>query len=332
MSKVDGMVEHGFEAIRDAFAEAEVKTEGGAQLCIYRQGKRVVDLWPGSDRVNDGPYTADTISIVMSCGKGVTATCAHLLVERGLLDLDAPVAHYWPEFAANGKANIPVSYLLSHRAGLPSFPPESGIALNEMLDWNRCVTALASMKPLWTPGTAFMYHQFTYGYLVGEVIRRITGKTVGRFFAEEVAGPLNLNLWIGLPENEEHRVAPVFSSAPLDPVSAAMGQFLNRRETHAAEIPSLNGIGNAHSLAKMYAAIIGELDGARLLNRNTVERARTPQTDGLPEIEPGPYPLRCALGYELSRTGSPLLGTRSSGPSGAGEVMGFVHTDRGIPG
>jgi CubicO group peptidase (beta-lactamase class C family) len=148
----------------------------------------------------------------MSCGKGVTATCAHLLVERGLLDLDAPVAHYWPEFAANGKANIPVSYLLSHRAGLPSFPPESGIALNKELDWNHCVTALAEMKPLWTPGTAFRYHQFTYGYLVGEVIRRITGKTVGRFFAEEVAGPLNLDLWIGLPQHEEHRVAPVFGS------------------------------------------------------------------------------------------------------------------------
>src|SRR6266566_1257343 len=204
MSKVDGMVEDGFETIRKAFAEAQVQDEGGAQLCIYRHGKRVVDLWTGRDKVNDRPYTADTISIVMSCGKGVTATCAH----------------YSPQFAANGKANIPVSYLLSHRAGLPSFPPESGIAGNELLDWNRCVTALASMKPLWTPGTAFMYHQFIYCYLVGEVIRRVSGKTVGRFFAEEVAGPLNLDLWIGLPEHEEHLVAPVFSSAPLDPVSA----------------------------------------------------------------------------------------------------------------
>ncbi len=330
MSKVDGIVEDGFETILEAFAEAQLQDEGGAQLCIYRHGKRVVDLWTGRDKVNDRPYTADTISIIMSCGKGVTATCAHLLVERGLLDPDAPVAHYWPQFAANGKANIPVSYLLSHRAGLPSFPPESGIALNEELDWNRCVTALASMKPLWTPGTAFMYHQFTYGYLVGEVIRRISGKTVGRFFAEEVAGPLNLDLWIGLPEHEEHRVAPVFSSAPLDPVSAAMGQFLNRRETHVAEIPSLNGIGNARSLAKMYAAIIGEMDGVRLLSRDTVERARKPQTDGLPEIEPGPYPLRFALGYELSRTGSPMLGTGSFGHAGAGGRLGFVHPESGI--
>jgi CubicO group peptidase (beta-lactamase class C family) len=256
-----------------------------------------VHLWTGRDKVNDRPYTADTISIVMSCGKGVTATCAHLLVERGLLDPDAPVAHYWPQFADNGKANLPVSYLLSHRAGLPSFPPESGIALNEMRDWNRCVTALAEMKPLWTPGTAFRYHQFTYGYLVGEVIRRISGKTVGRFFAEEVAGPLNLDLWIGLPEHEEYRVAPVFSSAPLDPVSAA---------------------------------IIGEVDGVRLLSRDTVERARKPQTDGLPEIEPGPYPLRFALGYELSRTGSPLLGTGSFGHAGAGGRLGFVHPESGI--
>src|SRR5437667_12733653 len=122
--------------------------------------------------------------------------------------------------------------------------------MNEMFDWLRCVTALAEMKPLWTPGTAFRYHLFTYGYLVGEVIRRISGKTVGRFFAEEVAGPLNLDLWIGLPEQEEHRVAPIFSSAPLDTVSAAMGQLLNRRETHGTEIPSLNGSGNARPMAK----------------------------------------------------------------------------------
>src|SRR2546426_349770 len=155
MREVDGTVEDDFAAIRDAFAEAQLQDEGGAQLCVYRHGKRVVDLWTGHDKVNDRPYTADTISILMSCSKGVTATCAHMLVERGLLDPDAPVARYWPQFAANGKANIPVSYLLSHRAGLPSFPPESGIALNELLDWNRCVTALAEMKPLWTPGTAF---------------------------------------------------------------------------------------------------------------------------------------------------------------------------------
>jgi len=271
--------------------------------------------------------------IIMSCGKGVTATCAHLLVERGLLDLDTPVAHYWPQFAANGKATIPVSYLLSHRAGLPSFPPESGITGNELLDWNRCVTVLAEMKPLWTPGTAFMYHSLTYGYLVGEVIRRITGKTVGQFLAAEVAGPLNLDLWIGLPEQEEYRVAPVFSSAPYDPVSATMGQLLNAREVHVAEIPSRNGIGNARSLAKMYAAIIGEVDGVRLLSRDTVERACKPQTDGLREVEPASasYPLRFGLGYELSRTGVPMLGTGSFGHSGAGGRLGFVHPEAASP-
>ncbi len=172
-----------------------------------------------------------------------------------------------------------------------------------------------------------MYHSLTFGYLVGEVIRRITGKTVGRFFAEEVAGPLNLDLWIGLPEQEEPRVAPVFSSAPYDPVSATMGQLLNAREVHVAEIPSSNGIGNARSLAKMYAAIIGEVDGVRLLSRDTVERACKPQTDGLPEVEPASasYPLRFALGYELSRTGVPMLGDGSFGHSGAGGRLGFVH-------
>ncbi len=147
MRKVDGIVEDGFETIRDAFAEAQLQDEGGAQLCVYRHGKRVVDLWTGRDKVNDRPYTADTISILMSCGKGVTATCAHMLVERGLLDLDAPVARYWPEFAANGKANIPVSYLLSHQAGLPRFPAESGIAVTELLDCSR--TAAGGMISCW---------------------------------------------------------------------------------------------------------------------------------------------------------------------------------------
>src|SRR5260370_41350980 len=155
MSKVDGMVEDGFETIRYVFAEVQVQDEGGAKLCMYRHGKRVVDLWTGRDKVNDRPYTTDTISIIMSCGKGVTATCAHLLVERGLLDLDAPVAHYWPEFAGNGKANMPVSYLLSHRAGLPSFLPVSGIALKEMLDCNRWVSARTSMKPVRTSSSEF---------------------------------------------------------------------------------------------------------------------------------------------------------------------------------
>ena len=150
----------------------------------------------------------------MSCSKGAVATAAHMLSERGLLDFDAPVTKYWPEFGQAGKKNVPVSYLLSHRVGLSGFEPDSGVGPRELLDWDRCTSALAAMEPLWEPGSAYMYHAVTYGYLVGEVIRRVSGKMPGKFVADEIAGPLDLELWIGLPQSQEHRVAQHFSDRP----------------------------------------------------------------------------------------------------------------------
>jgi CubicO group peptidase (beta-lactamase class C family) len=298
----------------------------------------------------------------MSCTKGMTATVAHVLVERGLLDVNAPVSQYWPEFSAQGKHEIPVSYLLSHKAGLAAFPPESGIGPMELLDWARSTQALADMEPLWSPGTAFAYHSLTFGHLVGEVIRRASGRTVGRYFAEEIAQPLHLDLWLGLPENEEEHVSRIFTtlqeasseqqlamlrSAGIDTeeriVKVMVGggfdgesinRFLNSRPGHAGEIPSGNGIGNARSLAKMYAATIGEVDGVRLLQSASVDRARIPQTDTL--TSPAPFdklpmqhPLRFALGYELERSGVPMLGDTSFGHSGAGGRLGFAHPASG---
>jgi CubicO group peptidase (beta-lactamase class C family) len=256
-----------------------------------------------------------------------------------------------------------VSYLLSHRAGLTSFEPESGIGPRDLLDWDKCTAALAAMTPLWAPGTAYMYHAVTYGYLVGEVIRRVSGKMPGRFFADEVAGPLGLQMWIGLPASEEGRVAPHFSDRQAltveqwKPLLAGFGidvdsriartmmhmlvstdeaiQMINRREGHAAEIPAANMIGDAASLARMYAATIGDVDGVRLLARATMERARTPQTDGLKS--PGDFaklpngdPQRLALGYELSRRAEPMLGAGSFGHAGAGGRMGFAHPESGV--
>ena len=168
--------------MREAFAQAQKADTGGAQLCIYRDGRKVVDLWTGHDRINNRPYTDQTLAIMMSCSKGAVATAAHMLSERGLLDLDAPVTKYWPEFGHAGKADVPVSYLLSHRVGLSGFEPGSGIGPRELLDWKKSTSALAAMAPLWPPGTAYMYHAVTYGYLVGEVIRRVSGKTPGKTF------------------------------------------------------------------------------------------------------------------------------------------------------
>ena len=363
MAEVGGTVEKGFEGVKTAFAEAQQADEGGAQLCVYRRGKKVVDLWTGRDPVHDRPYTDKTLGVTMSCSKGAVATCAHMLVERGQLDLDAPVTTYWPEFGQAGKQSVPVHLLLSHRAGLSGFEPDSGIGPRDLLDWERCTTTLAAMAPLWEPGSAYMYHAVTYGYLVGEVIRRITGKMPGRFFADEVARPLGLELWIGLPASEEDRVAPHFTSRPaltlaqwkelmagfgidvtsrvaLTMVHGLIGtdeaiQIMKSREGHAAEIPAGNMIGNAASLARMYAATIGAVDGVRLLKPETVERARQWQTKGLTAPDdfaklPNADPQRLAYGFELNRGAEPMLGEGSFGHAGAGGRMGFAHPESGV--
>jgi CubicO group peptidase (beta-lactamase class C family) len=362
MSEVGGTVAPGYEAIRGAFADAQKDDEGGAQLAVYRHGKKVVDLWTGRDKLNNRAYGEDTISVLMSCSKGMTATMAHMLVERGQIDVDERVAKYWPEFAQAGKDDVRVRHLLSHTVGLTSFEKESGVGPKELLDWKRCINALEQMTPLWEPGTAVMYHAVTYGYLVGEVIRRVSGKMPGKFFADEIAAPLGLDLWIGLPEREEHRVAPHFSSRPAvtleqwAAMASAFGidlnsrvaqtminmfvgtgeaiEMINRREGHAAQIPAANGIGTARALAKMYAATIGEVDGVRLLKAETVSRARAPQTDSLKgpldfaKIA-NPDPQRIALGYELNRRMEPMLGDGSFGHAGAGGRLGFAHPETG---
>ncbi|WP_433660386.1 serine hydrolase domain-containing protein [Nocardia sp. CA-128927] len=358
---VDGLVERGFEAVRDAFAQAQAEDEGAAQLCVYRHGRVVVDLWAGQNPISGKAWDGDSLSILMSVSKGVTATCVHILIERGQLELSAPVREYWPEFAAGGKADITVAELLAHRAGLPGFDPAAEIGAQDLTDWSMCTTALASMTPLWQPGTAYYYHSITWGYLAGELIRRVSGKGVGDFLAAEIAGPLELSLWIGLPESEEPRVVPQFSRKQqptpeqVAAVLAGMGidvdaplirtllaavatredgvALLNTREGHAAEVPAGNAIGNARSLARMYAATIGEVDGIRLLSPATVDRARQPQTDGLR----GPAPLdilpvthRFANGYEIEGPAHAMLGSGSFGHVGTGGRISFAHPESGV--
>ena len=363
MRDIGGHVAKGFETLKDAFAEGQAADDGGAQLCIYRHGQKVVDLWTGRDRERDRPYTDKTLTVMMSCSKGAVATCAHMLSERGLLDFDAPVTRYWPEFGQAGKQDVPVSDLMAHRVGLSGFEPDSGIGPRELLDWNKCTAALATMAPLWEPGSAYMYHAVTFGFLVGEVIRRISGKTPGKFFADEIAGPLGLQMWIGLPEREEDRVAPHFSDRPaltLEQWTQILTGFgidtnsriaqtmvhgivgtdeaiaiMKSREGHAAEIPAGNMIGDAASLAGMYAATIGEVGGVRLLKAETVDKARAWQTKDLKA--PGDFaklpngdPQRLGLGYELNRRVEPMLGDGSFGHAGAGGRMGFAHPESGV--
>ena len=355
MTRINGYVAPGFERVKDAFsANFEKHGEVGAAFCLYHRGKKVVDLWGGVADVDSGrPWAEDSIVLVFSSTKGATAICAHLLAQRGELDLDAPVARYWPEFAAGGKQDIPVRWLLSHRVGLPIF--DEPLTIEEFLAWAPPVKALAAQSPVWEAGTAHGYHAGTYGWLVGEVIRRISGKSVGTFFADEVAGPLGLDFWIGLPESEESRVVPVISvdlqegemdqeavtqrrrdllEAARDPDSllgkAATTTPLdpNTREYHAAEIPAGNGITDARSLARMYASLIGDgVDGVRLLSDETVENAIAEESNGRDEVLQ--IATRFGLGFSLDQEGS--LGQEGAfGHSGAGGSLGFADPKAGI--
>jgi CubicO group peptidase (beta-lactamase class C family) len=207
---VQGHVEEGWGKVADAFrANFEANPgEVGAACCVYVGGRPVVDLWGGlADREANRPWNEDTIALVASTTKGATAICAHLLAQRGELDLDAPVVQYWPEFGANGKEQIPVRWLLSHQAGLPVI--DTPLTFEDACAWHPVIRALEAQEPLWQPGTEHLYHAETFGFLVGEVVRRITGKSLGTFFADEVAAPLGLSAWIGLPAEEEQRVTRI---------------------------------------------------------------------------------------------------------------------------
>ena len=362
MIGVGGHVERGFEQVREAFGAAHPPEVGGAQLCVYRQGRPVVDLWTGRDVANDRPYDGDTLTVLMSCTKGAVAICVQRLIERGELDLVTPVAAWWPEFGREGKAGITLAHLLTHSSGLFGFEVGSGMNGASVLEWERSTEALAGMRPYWPPGTACLYHFITFGFLIGEVVRRATGRSLGRQLAELVAEPLGLELWIGLPERFEPRVAPHVRSGPamtrdgvlqtfaglgLDPADRLIRglaetmatteeliDLMTRREGRAAEVPAGNGIGNARALARLYAACIGEVDGVRLVGPESVEALRAPRTDRLPP--PSPLPpvaagdaQRFGLGVELPRRLIPMLGEGSFGHPGAGGRIAFAHSESG---
>lgn len=351
------MVEEGFEAVRDVFAaNFELHGDVGAAFAAYHEGRKVVDLWGGvADESTGRLWSEDSLEVVFSTTKGATAACALLLAQRGELSLDAPVAQYWPEFAAEGKGSIPVRWLLSHRAGLPVV--DRVLSARDVLAWDPIVEALAAQKPVWEPGTAHGYHALTYGYLVGEVVRRVSGRSVGRFFAEEIAGPLGLDFWIGLPESEDHRVAPLvvsdvaaadvdLSTLPedmraivaeaLDPASLTNRALsvttppldFGGREVRGAEVPAAGGVCTARSLAKMYAAFIGDVDGVRVLDAVTVADATIEQSNGPDEVLK--LSSRFGLGFWLPCDVVPLGGPRSFGHPGAGGSLGFADPDSGL--
>jgi CubicO group peptidase (beta-lactamase class C family) len=347
---VSGSVAPGFERVADAFEQVLEESAGGAAFAAYARGDRVVDLWGGNaeDEARK-PWRPETIQLVFSGTKGLVATCVLLLVERGLLDLETPVASYWPEFAAERKGEITVGQAVSHMAALPGL--RGGFTADDLLDPDRMEARTAAEAPFWEPGTQVAYHALTYGWICGGLVRRVDGRSIGRFVAEEVAGPLGLDLWIGLPEEQENRVARLVPAVdygitylgdePEPLLEAVYGSILgggaawNEPSAHRAEIPGANAIGDARSIARLYACLAegGELDGVRLLSEEAVRHGRAERSRGICAITRRPYAF--AVGFELQtelmRFGPPLgaFGHTGSGGSTHGcwpdERVGFSY-------
>ena len=295
---VSGEVHPRFEEVGHVL-ERSVRdgADRGASVCVVHDGEVVVDTWAGtSDPDATVPWERDTIVPVWSITKVMTNLCALVLLDRGELDVDAPVSRYWPEFAAAGKDHVTVAHLLSHSSGVSGW--DQPVTVDDLYDWDRSTSMLAGQAPWWEPGSAPGYHLLNQGHLVGEVVRRITGDSVGAWFAREIAAPLDADFHIGLDPEHDHRVSPVSSPTPLDldpdavdpngiAVRTFTGPFVRAREANSerwrrAEIPAANGHGNARSIARVQSLIShgGEIDGVRLLAPDTVERILTPQIDG----------------------------------------------------
>ena len=332
-----GFVADSFGPVRDAFeANFASGADVGASCCATVDGEIVVDLWGGfADEAKTRPWEKDTILNVYSTTKTMTALTALLLADRGELDFDAPVARYWPEFAANGKEGIKVSHLMSHSAGLSGWKEPVTVA-EDLYDWEKMTSLLAAQAPLWEPGTASGYHMATFGYLIGEVVRRISGKSLGTMFREEIAEPLGADFFIGLPASEDSRVADIlpfvmpestgkmelneiekitFMNLPRDlDIWGSTTSRLNTRAWRAAEIPALNGHGNARSIAEIHCLLAngGVAKGKRLMSEAGCRKALEQQIEGLDLVMRGKPPARFGLGFALP---GPLLDLELPNPN-----------------
>lgn len=353
--QIEGVCDPRFRAVADEFERNFVeRDEVGASVCLRLDGETVVDLWGGlADPSTQTPWSRDTISIIFSCTKGAVAISAHVLASRGLLDIEAPVSKYWPEFAKNGKQDASVRMMLDHSVGLPAF--KTPVKPGGCCDWDYMVELLAAEAPFWKPGTRNGYHMINFGWTTGELVRRVSGKSLGAFFRDEIAEPLGIDFWIGLPEEHESRVAPVIPFVPkpgadlgaftrallADPQSIQALSLLNtggfnpnERACHAAEIGGAGGISNARGLAGLYApfACGGSLDGrsfvdaAQLTRMSEISVATNEDATLL-------IPTRFSLGFmksmdnrrrHLGDRDSTILSSAAFGHVGAGGSIGFA--------
>lgn len=357
---ISGVCEPGWEAVGDAVrANFATGKELGCGVAVYHRGRLVVDLVAGwIDDERSVPYSHDSLQVVFSTTKGIAATAVAMCVQRGLVDYGEPVSHYWPEFSAHGKGGITVAQMLSHQAGL--YTIDARLSLEEILDDSVIAAALADTVPRWEPGTKHGYHALTFGWLAGELVRRVDGRDIGRFVAEEMSSPLGAELHIGLPVALHHRVAPLTqakpakSDAPETEEARKMRELLerfmgpdtpggqalslsgmwtgeglfNRPEVLSAQIPAANAATNARSLAAMYASLQHPIDGVRLLTndmRNTASTAQTPADRGDQCLI---VPTCFSMGYMNHGAFTPYAGPGSFGHPGFGGSVAFLQPSR----
>ncbi len=340
---VQGTTHDRYAAVRTIFeGNLESGADVGASFCATLEGETVVDLWGGfADAAKTRPWERDTIVNVYSTTKTMTALCALILADRGDLDFDAPVARYWPEFAANGKDQVKVSHLMSHASGLSGW--KETVTTEDLYDWDKVTALLAAQAPFWEPGTASGYHGLTQGYLVGEVLRRITGRSLGTFFREEVAEPLGADFHIGLPASEDHRVAELIPPPPgegagEDPnqteLQANMGTnpgvevaATRTRGWRGAEIPAAGGTGNARSVAEIHTILAngGVAKGKRFLSEAGCRKALELQIEG-DDLVLG-RPARFGMGFGLAGGVVPLPNPNTIFWGGYGGSLAIIDMD-----
>ena len=336
----------GFERVVEAFSENfKLGEEVGSACAVYVGNEKVVDLWGGyEDAQKSRTWREGAIVCMHSVAKAFSATALHMLAERGTVDYDTPVAEYWPEFAAGGKQDIPLRYIMDHRAGLPII--EASVDDITIYDFERFTGELASMKPLWEPGTKAGYHVLTMGYLIGAVVKRVAGKSIGTFIQVEICEPLGLDYWIGLPDDEFERCVDyvptikgtLFDRDMIDPNTLSakawaqmpLDEDFNSRAYRKAEIPGANGHGSARAVAKFYAALTGSIEDVTLLSADALDKAISKQWSMLECVLNREYNM--SLGYLLNSSPYVPMGPnpRAFGHHGVGGSIGFGDPDASI--
>ena len=348
IASIAGWVAPGFDGVHDAFAanfrRGGEDEECGAALAVYLDGKCVADLWGGfTDAARTRPWARDTLINVWSASKGIMALAVAMLVDRGLASYDDPVAKYWSEFAASGKAGITLGQVLSHQSGVNGW--EVPTTWEDLYDWPTATARLAAQAPFWAPGTVASYHAITLGFLAGEVVRRIAGQDMGGFIRDAIAGPLGADFHVGLAAAQDWRVAELIGPPPahatpggpdlpelarravVNPVASA--KLANTRAWRAAQIPAANGQSSAQGLGRIYGALAagGVLDGARVISAEGIERLRAPRHLG-PDLMVGPR----HWGAGVSSNVAPAFGPHADtfGHTGWGGAFGCANVRRGV--